>query len=692
MDRPPAAQAARGGPEGSIMNMPPLGNEIIDRLTIGQRFINRAFDLRGLGRWLLLGCLVGVVAGGGAILFHAALDGLRSLSFNLLMGLNPGGAAGDHSAFRVTATGPMRPLLIVLLPGLGGLLAGAVVSRFAPEASGHGTDAAIASFHRRGGHIRKRVPPVKFLATILTMGSGGSGGAEGPIGQIGAGFGSFIATRLGLGTRERRWLMVAGVAAGVGAIFKVPLAGAIFAAEVLYSRAELETEVVIPASVCSIVAYCVFGLHHGFGHMFPVTGMEFHNPAQLGPYLLLALLVTAGALVFIWTFYGIEGLFRKIRIPFLLKPAIGGLLTGGVALALIELSPDDRVMDVLSTGYGVLQDALSGEPSRMAALILLVVATGKILTTSLTIGSGGSAGVFGPSMVIGGTLGGSAGMVLHSWWPTLVPNPSTFAVVGMAGFFAAAANTPLSAVILVSEMTGGYDLIVPAVWVCSISFLVSRRWTIFRSQVPSRINSPAHIGEYAFEIMGSSKVGDVFKKNRRFTCIARDATPAQVMQRTADTRQRVYPVTSQDGRLLGVFQQSELIQAVHEAGERARGLVAADLMHPVADSPGWASVRLSDSLMTAHRRMTSRGSEELVVISDDGTDSVAGILTASDVLIAYNRRLADLSAGSGSADVIPPPEDDEQERADEAERISTEAMAGSELDARGNAADGSGTT
>lgn len=674
------------------MKKPPLGNEIIDRLTIGQRFINRAFDLRGLGRWLLLGCLVGVVAGGGAILFHAALDALKSLSFNVIMGLSPGGAAGDISVFSTTTAGPMRPFLIVLLPGLGGLLAGLIVHRFAPEASGHGTDAAIASFHRRGGHIRKRVPPVKFLATILTMGSGGSGGAEGPIGQIGAGFGSFIATRLGLATRERRWLMVAGVAAGVGAIFKVPLAGAIFAAEVLYSRAELETEVVIPASVCSIVAYCIFGLHHGFGHMFPVTGMNFNNPAQLGPYLLLALLVTAGALLFIWSFYGIEGLFRQIRIPFVLKPAIGGLLTGGVALTLIELSPDDRVMDVLSTGYGILQDALSGDTSRMAAAILLVVAVGKILTTSLTIGSGGSAGVFGPSMVIGGTLGGSAGMVLHSWWPSLVPNPSTFAVVGMAGFFAAAANTPLSAVILVSEMTGGYDLIVPAVWVCSISFLVSRRWTIFKSQVPSRINSPAHIGEYAFEIMGSSTVGDVLKKNRRFTCIDRDATPAQVLQRTASTRQRVYPVTSREGRLLGVFQQNELIQAMQDVGERPPRLVAADLMHPVADSPGWASVRLSDSLMTAHRRMTSRGSEELVVVSDDGSNSVIGILTASDVLLAYNRRLADLSAGSLSADVIPPPDEDTPEKAAEAERISNDAMAESELSRDGFTDDAETTT
>jgi CIC family chloride channel protein len=571
------------------------------------------------------------------------------------------------------ATAPkIRYVWILLLPAIGGLLSGLVVWKFAPEARGHGTDAAIASFHRQGGHIRKRVPLVKFIATALSMGSGGSGGAEGPIGQIGAGFGSFIATRLHLGPKEKRWLMIAGLAAGVGAIFRVPLAGAIFAAEVLYSKAEIETEVLIPACVCSIVAYCVYGLRMGFGHMFPVSGATFGSPLELLTYLALALLVSGGALLFIWAFYGTEGVFRRLKLPFFLKPAIGGLLTGATAVVLILLVPDRRVADVLSTGYGVLQDALSGQAGSMAAGLLMAVALGKIATTSLTIGSGGSAGVFGPSMVIGGTMGGAAGIVLHSWLPALAPNPSTYAVVGMAGFFAAAANTPLAAVILVTEMTGGYDLIVPAVWVCSISFLVCRRWTIFRSQVPSRINSPAHIGEYAFEMMGGVRVDEVFKASRRFVPVPPETPAADVLKISSGTRQRVFPVTTADGRLLGTFRQAELLQAIQDNPGGAR--TAGDLMQPVSAVPFRpAFVKLSDPVSAAHRQMNMRDVDEVVVVSDDGCNRVIGILTAADVLLAYSRRLADLSRESGSDELLPPVMEQSDMDEQETENISGQA-------------------
>jgi CIC family chloride channel protein len=429
--------------------------QINNTLTAGQRFLDKAFDLRGLARWLALGVVVGLVAGASAILFHVALDGLRTFSFNALIGLSPGRPGGEEAVFDVPVAGHVRYVLIVALPAAGAFLAGLLVRFFAPEAKGHGTDAAINSFHRKGGHIRKRVPVIKFFATVLTMGSGGSGGAEGPIAQIGAGFGSFIADRLKLGPREKRLLMISGVGAGVGAIFQVPLAGAIFAAEVLYSDPDIETDAIIPACVCSIVAYCVYGAWHGFGHMFPVSGMSFQNPLELLPYLLLALLVTAGALLYIWVFYGTEGAFNRLRLPFIVKPLIGGLMTGATALALLLIVGDEHVIDVMSTGYGILQDALSGQIVEIGVLILLAVAIGKIFTTSFSIASGGSAGVFGPSLVIGGTLGGAAGLVFQGWWPGLVQNPSSFAMVGMAGFFAAAANTPLSAVIMVSEMTTG---------------------------------------------------------------------------------------------------------------------------------------------------------------------------------------------------------------------------------------------
>ncbi len=646
--------------------------QINNTLTAGQRFLDKAFDLRGLARWLALGVVVGLVAGASAILFHVALDGLRTFSFNALIGLSPGRPGGEEAVFDVPVAGHVRYVLIVALPAAGAFLAGLLVRFFAPEAKGHGTDAAINSFHRKGGHIRKRVPVIKFFATVLTMGSGGSGGAEGPIAQIGAGFGSFIADRLKLGPREKRLLMISGVGAGVGAIFQVPLAGAIFAAEVLYSDPDIETDAIIPACVCSIVAYCVYGAWHGFGHMFPVSGMSFQNPLELLPYLLLALLVTAGALLYIWVFYGTEGAFNRLRLPFIVKPLIGGLMTGATALALLLIVGDEHVIDVMSTGYGILQDALSGQIVEIGVLILLAVAIGKIFTTSFSIASGGSAGVFGPSLVIGGTLGGAAGLVFQGWWPGLVQNPSSFAMVGMAGFFAAAANTPLSAVIMVSEMTGDYSLLVPAVWVCAITFLASRRWTIFRSQAESRIHSPAHIGQYAFEMMGKAKVGEVYKENRRFVPVEADLPLTRVLAGTGSTRQRIFPVV-ENGRLVGVFHYKRLMAALESAQEYPDAMTARSLMRPVSVSARFPGVRAGDPLTLAQRKMTGLDVEELIVVSDE-MDEVIGILTASDVLLAYNRRLADLSAERHAPEILPPLEGDHSGDELESESIVKAAM------------------
>ncbi len=169
------------------------------------------------------------------------------------------------------------------MPAFGGLLSGWLVYTFAPEAEGHGTDAAINAYHRAGGLIRGRVPIVKTIASAITLTTGGSGGREGPIAQIGAGFGSFLATRLKLSDRERRIMMAAGIGAGVGSIFRAPLAGALFAAEVLYRDPEFESEVIIPAGISSVVAYCLFCLVFGWGSLFDSPDFKFSNPLELGP-------------------------------------------------------------------------------------------------------------------------------------------------------------------------------------------------------------------------------------------------------------------------------------------------------------------------------------------------------------------------------------------------------------------------
>ena len=277
--------------------------------------------------------------------------------------------------------------------------------------------------------MRARVPLVKIVASALTIGTGGSGGREGPIAQIGAGFGSLLAKLLNMKAADRRILLAAGMGAGIAAIFRAPLAGALFAAEVLYRSPEFEPEVILPAGLASVVAYSTFGIifalldpkSSAWEPLFKTPLMDFRNPWQLIPYTILALAMPLCAMLYTRTFYWITYLFHTLRIPRMLKPALGAGLTGALGVALYyAFGGNQTVLSVMSFGYGVLQDAmrdhgLLNQPAewKSVAVLLLAVAFGKMLTTSLTIGSGGSGGVFGPSMVIGGCAAGALMVVMR---------------------------------------------------------------------------------------------------------------------------------------------------------------------------------------------------------------------------------------------------------------------------------------
>jgi chloride channel protein, CIC family len=288
-------------------------------------------ELHTVGRTVALSSLVGVVAGLGAIVFQYLCQYGSRLFLDQLAGLRMEGPAGEAVLVH-PSTSAFHPWMLPIVAGVGGLLTGLIVQRFAPEAAGHGTDEAVDAFHRRGGVIRGRVPIVKTIASALTLGSGGSGGREGPIAQIGAGFGSFLATRLGLSERERRILLAAGVGAGVGSIFRAPLAGALFAAEVLYSDPEFEPDTIIPAAISTIVAYCVFSLKFGFGALFDTPRFVFNSGVELLPYTVLAIVVALASGLFVKVFYGTHEAFNRLRLPKVIKPMIGGVLTGGLAV------------------------------------------------------------------------------------------------------------------------------------------------------------------------------------------------------------------------------------------------------------------------------------------------------------------------------------------------------------------------
>jgi chloride channel protein, CIC family len=597
-------------------------------------------------RSIMLAPIVGVVAGLGAVAFNLMCMLIMRLGLERVAGYQQGGPANEleyHEVFggQPDGTSFMPWLLLAVIVG-GGVVSGMLVYLLAPEAEGHGTDAAIDAYHNKGGVVRGRVPIVKMLASAFTLGTGGSGGREGPIAQIGAGFGSFLATKLKLPDSDRRVLMAAGLGAGIGAIFHAPLAGAIFAVEVLYRDPDFEAEALIPAFLSTTLAYCVFCLVFGFKPLFEVQTLRFDQPLLLLPLTVLAGAMALVAFAYVRCFYGVTALFHRWRFPNTLKPAVGALGTGLLAVLLYYLIQSvegpvaaEKSLGVLSFGYGFLQDVLT-EPSGLTVLLLLAVGVGKIISTSLTIGSGGSGGVFGPSMVIGGSLGAVVGLLFHRWMPGLVPleQVPTFALLGMASFFASAANTPVSTLIMVSEMTASYTLLLPSMWVCALSYMVSSRWTIYREQVQNRIESPAHRGDFIVDVLKGLCVRDALTDAARdFMTVPLDMPLSDMTHMIPTTRQASFPVIDAQGRYYGLFGLNDIRQFLYEADAGSLA-VAQDLA-----MPGVEPLTLQMDLSSAISRFVFESYEELPVVDTDSPDKVLGLLRRQDLLATYNARL-----------------------------------------------------
>jgi CIC family chloride channel protein len=523
--------------------------------------------------------------------------------------------------------------MLLFLPAIGGIISGWLVYTFAPEAEGHGTDAAIDAYHNKGGFIRGRVPIIKTIASAVTMTSGGSGGREGPIAQIGAGFGSFLATRLKLSDRERRIMVAAGIGAGVGSIFRAPLAGALFASEVLYREPEFESEVIIPAGIASVVAYCLFCLVFGWGSLFESQDFVFRNPLELGPYVVLALLLVGAGLLFVKAFYGVHHIFGKVPIPNHLKPAIGGLCTGIIGFFLPQ---------TLSFGYGFAQMALDNQ---LTILFLLGLAFGKILTTSFSIGSGGSGGVFGPSVVIGGALGGAVGRFFHAILPSIVTQPGAFVIVGMAGFFAAVSNTPISTIIFVSEMTNSYHLLLPSLLVCSVVFLLSRNWTIFVNQVPSRIDSKAHRGDFFVDVLGTIRVKELMPYVRKVELIPENMSFHSFKQFFSATQQQYFPVVDRHRMLTGIFSIND-IRSIIFSQEIGDLVVMKDIANVdiIVTTP-------SEDLNDVMKKFTVKNIQGIPVVKDEDRRRLLGMLDRREVIQFYNKRVQEIKTSHQRLDI-----------------------------------------
>ncbi|NPU84976.1 MAG: chloride channel protein [Syntrophaceae bacterium] len=581
--------------------------------------------MKSIGRWIVLGMTVGVVSGLGAILFNYLLtSGTRFFMTDLVAWAIP----DAYRSIRLLGF-PLSQWLMIAIPALGGLISGFLVYRFAPEAEGHGTDAMIDSFHRKGGAVRPRVPVIKTVASAITIGSGGSAGKEGPIAQIGSGFASILATLLKMDEPSRRLMLLAGAAGGIGAIFKAPLGAALFATEVLYRRPEFEFEGIIPCILSSIVAFTVYTLYTGYGTIFTIPNLApVTAPAELLLYGIFGILCAAVGYVYIRFFYGMRDLFAgRLRMNRIYRPAVGGLLLGVLAFFLPE---------VLGGGYGWIQSAIDG---KMAMRLMIVLVFAKILSTSLTIGSGGSGGVFAPSLFIGAMLGGAYGLLCGNIFDQWSLHPGAFVLVGMGGFFAGVAKVPIAALIMVAEMTGGYNLIVPLMIVSTISYLLLGDVSLYEKQVPARIDSPAHLGDFAVDMLEHVTVSDAVPPDRKVETIPESCSFDALLQRIVDSTQSNFPVVDAGGRLTGILSISDVRRVM--LNEELHNLVVAKDI--ATDSV--LTVTPGDDLKTALRMMTKAEVRELPIVDPGDPQKLISMISRKDIIRTYCDQIERIKTG-----------------------------------------------
>jgi CIC family chloride channel protein len=596
-------------------------------------------DLRILGRTLLQAALVGAAAGLIGAGFFAALELVQRLLLELVAGYRPLRAVGE--TFLAPAPPiPFRPWLLFLLPGAGALLGGILTFRVAPEAQGGGGDATIEAYHKDAGVIRPRVIWVKAVASILTLGSGGSGGREGPTMQIGGAIGSLVARLLRATVRERQVLLVAGVAAGMAAVFRTPLGAALLAAEVVY-RDDFETDALIPAVLASVVAYAIVISIFGESTLFAHAPHYPFVPAHLPLYGALALLIALFAAGFLTLLRLVQRTAKRLPGPAWLRPGVGGLVLGIVAVPAVlyvghVVGQPGQGLGLLGGGYGAAQIAIIGGDllpagSWRAVEVLLLLCCAKAATASLTIGSGGSAGDFAPSLVLGALFGGAFGrivqLVLHD--PSL--DPGAFALVGMGTFYGGIAHVPLASLVMVCELAGSYDLLVPLMLAEGIVFVALRRRSLYLAQRTSRRDSPPP-GELRLDALAGVKVREIMATGRAYASFEPSTPATEVVRRVSDLPwQDVFPVVDRRDTIVGVI-TSEGLRILAGARELEAVTIAADVMQPAT------LARVDDDLRSATQALLRSGLSEIPIVDDGG--KIAGFLGESEVAQAYLRATA----------------------------------------------------
>jgi CIC family chloride channel protein len=585
-------------------------------MAVLRRYTDLLFRVFSIGqpvRMLIYGMVIGVISAFAAMAFFYILEVVQHFLFGVLCDYHVKQPAGEGLFEPIGGEVPVR-WLFFLLPVIGGLVGGFIVYRWAPEAEGVGTEAMIRTFHQKRGIIRFRVPYLKAAASIITLGTGGSVGREGPISQIGAGLGSWIATRLHLGVRQRRILLLAGASGGLGAIFRSPLGAAISSVEILYSE-DMESEALLPSVISSVTAYTIFSTVFGYDRIFQIPPVGYTRLVELPFYLVLGLLCIPMGIFYIKMFHGVRTrLFGRMKVSRYLKPAIGGLMVGLLGLF---------VPQVYGTSWGMLQEALFGN---VALTTMLIIAVLKMFATAFTLGSGGSGGVFGPTLFIGGMIGGAVGQVGHMLAPEIVTQPHAYIMVGMAAFFAGVANAPLGVLLMVCEIKGGYNLIAPLLLVSVVAILFSRGYSIFPSQVTDKFHSPAHLGDVTFNVLEDIQVDRCYHAVEQMPIFPHNMKLAQLPEWVRDPDVHMILVSNQRGKVIG-FLPGDALRTIPEQGAMANLVILFDIMeryHPV---------RSDSDLFHALRQLRRFQQKALPVV--DAEHRPVGCILVDDIMDAY---------------------------------------------------------
>jgi CIC family chloride channel protein len=578
-------------------------------------------------KWAVLGVVIGVIAGCGAVVFYEALQLATRFFLQFLAGYRIPTPFGEGNY--PGAEGPARAWALPLIVGGGALLGAIAVFRFAPDAEGHGTDAAISAVHHNPRGVRLRTVVVKIIASALTIGSGGSGGREGPTGQISAGFGSFLARVLDLQPYDARIAVATGIGSGIGSIFGAPLGGAVLAAEVLYKE-DFDPAALLPSFIASGIGYAIFGAAEGYTPLFGYARFHFGAASQLVWFALIGIVGGLIGLLYAKGFYGLNRLFARSPLPRWANPAVAGVLVGATGIA---------VPEVLGTGYGWIQRDLGPQLSSLPLWIVLVVPFARIVATGLSIGSGGSGGIFGPGMVIGAFVGAAVWRLFDPVFPSMGHDPAPYVVVGMMCCFGSVARAPLAVMIMVAEMTGSLASFEPGLIAVGIAWLIVRSTneTMYRSQLDTRSAGAGQRLLVGMPLLANVTAGQAMAPPR--LVFADQLSASEGMARLERAGVTAAPVVDPDGRFEGTVTHDGL-EAVADADRGMRSAIDA----------GAPAVAESTLLSTALDAFGQGGIQFLTVL--DKERRVVGTLAIGDLVRTYRSQLLarlDQGAGNGQA-------------------------------------------